>query len=474
MTAPTIKTDPKSSNSIQQKINQKADPINRNLEKRYKSLVEEAQLKDKINMFEAQKLIQQFDEKGIMDLNLIRSQKASESSLALIDTNKNDFSKTLNPYLPTISLVIVLIFLGWLKSINAYQKIYEFFLGENGLSQSLLEAMGKAKPKVSESQRFLHNKAFNEIRVLARAAIAIDNERFGQQEFLLFAKLRFCMNNNIKEYQSSSEYLSQFQAILQAQKSCILLNQIEMSCQGRKQQEFYHFVNQELLHLEDLEVIKTEINNRYLEVLPQIQTEEGRLKLESYIQDLYTLISYPQAIAFFRRFKTSDLASLQSIHKIANIIAGLKEQDVTDLRSLTFLTMNHYDDFEILGDMIAMTDADRSPDTYARLVQYIGLSYRYQESFVTFQLLIQKIREWYKPYQAIVQIRQAHPEGEYRQPQEFNREIPGLSLYLTYKNSLTDQKTGYSYIDFGEVTEQASMITLVSEATVPQKDSLLL
>lgn len=226
-----------------------------------------------------------------------------------------------------------------------------------------------------------------------------------------------------------------------------------MSCQGRKQQEFYNFVNQELLHLDDIEVIKTEINNRYLEVLPQLQTQEGRLKLEAYIQDLYALISYPQAIAFFQRFKTTDLAKLQSIHKLGNLIAGFKERDVTDLRTLTLMVMDNYDDFDVLGDMIEIREAHRSPDTYARLVQYLGLCYRYQDSFASFQLLIQKIQQWYKPYQTLLKIRQQHPPSVYRQPQEFEREIPGLSLYLKYKNSLTDQATGYSYIDFEEVTE---------------------
>ncbi|MGL5035781.1 MAG: hypothetical protein ACRC6M_18495 [Microcystaceae cyanobacterium] len=474
--SPAVKSPSDSIDSLRQelreRIKQGADPINKDLENRYKGLVEEAQLQDKISIFEAQKLIQQYDQKGVMDLKLLREEAALKKSLALINSPKNDFSLT--PYVPAISLVVVLLFLVWIKTINGYQKFYDFLLDdEKGLYITFLEAIGKAKPKVSESEKFLHNKAFNELRVLARGAIAVDNERFNKQEFLLFAKVQFCMRNGQKEYEGLAEYLKLFQAVLQAQKTCITLSQIEMSCQGSKQQRFYEFVNQELLNLDDQEVIKSQINNHLAEVSPQIYTEDGRLKLASYVQEMYELMEHPDAIAFFRKFKTTDLSNLQSIHKISTLIGGLREQEVTDLHTLIRLAMANYDDFEVLGEMIAMPEERRSPDAYGRVMQHMGLNNRYQESFGNFQLLLQKLQQWYKPYQTLIKIRQAHPVTEYRHPPEFGREIPGLSLFIKYKDSLTEQKIGYSYIDFEENNETAPSNLPDPEETLVQNQTNL-
>jgi hypothetical protein len=91
------------------------------------------------------------------------------------------------------------------------------------------------------------------------------------------------------------------------------------------------------------------------------------------------------------------------------------------------------------------------------MIQYIALIYRYQASFSKFQQLIQVIRQWYKPYRTILDIRKEHSPETHWQPQDFAKEIPGVSLYLKYKGSLTDQKTGYTYIDFGEELENSTI-----------------
>ncbi len=60
------------------------------------------------------------------------------------------------------------------------------------------------------------------------------------------------------------------------------------------------------------------------------------------------------------------------------------------------------------------------------------------------------MRQWYPYYQSIMGIRDEYSQKEYTIPKEFAQEIPGIELYHKYKNYLTDKKTGYTYIDFGE------------------------
>ncbi|MFM7381519.1 MAG: hypothetical protein ACKO1W_00435 [Microcystaceae cyanobacterium] len=458
---------------IQETIKKGADPINQDLEKRYRGMVEEAQLKDKITLFESQKLIEQFEKTGQMDLNLIRQAMAAKKQLGMVETPQATWSETLLPYAPAAGLVVLAGFLFWLKTIDAYHKLYQALLGNDGLYQTFLEKIGKAKPKVSESDVFLHNKAFNELRVLARAAIAADNERFSQQEFLLFSKIQFLFNNQIKEYAGLPAYLQAFNAVLEAQKSCVILSQLEMSCQGSKQQTFYQFVNQEVLELEDAGQIQQVITARLQEVSPQVMTEDGRLKLAAYVQEIVSLLAYPQAIDFYRQFKTTALDKLQSIHSLASVIKTLKEDSVMELINLIRLTMEYYDDFEVMGEMIGLPEDRRSPDTYGRMIQYLGLSYRYQDAYPKYQILLQKLQQWYKPYQTVSQIRRAHPPEQYRQPEEFSRSIPGLTLFLKYRNSLNEQKTSsYSYVSFDEDPGTSEPATLNSEemATVTARE----
>jgi len=88
------------------------------------------------------------------------------------------------------------------------------------------------------------------------------------------------------------------------------------------------------------------------------------------------------------------------------------------------------------------------------MLQYIGLSNRYQLSYAKFEELMGVIRKWMKPYVAVTGIREAHPEGEFKQPRAFSEPIPGIKVYEKYQNWLTDKRTGLTYVNFDD-TEAA-------------------
>jgi hypothetical protein len=112
--------------------------------------------------------------------------------------------------------------------------------------------------------------------------------------------------------------------------------------------------------------------------------------------------------------------------------------------------MVHYDDFDALGKIININGKQSSPDTYARILQYMALEKRHEKSYDQFEQLMNLMRKWYPFYQAIIGIREEYSDKDYRKPKDFTKEIPGLELYHKYKNYLTDKKTGYTYINFGE------------------------
>ncbi len=452
-----------------------AEPINKNLQKKYNTFIPRNETKDAINLVESNRLIEYFEKHGNFDKAFdpsFRSQistKKPVQSLGLLSETQNSWANTVNTvvnYSPLMGALLLGVGLWWLKTDERYKKLYEGIVGEEGLYQKFLEKIGKAKPKVSDSSLFLHNKALKEIRNFATTAFKIDSEKFGQEAFLLFAKIQFCLSNHVDEYAGLQENIELLQAALQAQQSYSTIHQIELSAHGSKQQEFYQYVYNLLKQSDDYSQLSQNIYNKLTELLPQIKTDEGKAVLERYSKAINELAESPFALKLFVKFKDYHLDDFSTLRTVSELISSLKGSEVENLKTLTYLVMAHYDDFEAIGQIIGITGRHSSPDTYARMFQYIGLSHRYQVSFIKFQQLVGVLKQWYKPYKLIVDIREEHPPESYRQPKDFQRDIPGLPLYVKYKNYLTDQKTGYTYIDFGEAIEETAHSTAELLTTV--------
>lgn len=445
-----------------------AEPINKNLQKRYDTIIPRSETKDTINLIESNRLIEYFEKHGNFDnafdpsFHSQTSTKKLSQTLGMLSETGNPWTNTLNTvvnYSPVMGILLLGVGLWWLKTDERYKKLYEGIVGEEGLYQKFLEKIGKAKAKVSDSSLFLHNKALKEARISAIASSKIDHEKFGKEDFLLFVKIQFCLSNQIDEYAGLQESIDLLQAALQAQQSYTTIHQIELSAQASKQQEFYQYVYALLKQSRDYRDFSQKIHHKLAEILPQIKTNAGKAVLESYCKAINELAESPFALELFVKFKDYHLDDFATLRTVAELISSLKGSDVASLKTLTYLVMAHYDDFEAIGQIIGITEKRSSPDTYARMFQYIALIHQYQASFAKFQQLVQSLKQWYKPYKLIVDIREEHPPESYRQPKDFQRDIPGLSLYLKYKNYLTDQKTGYTYMDFGEAIEETAHST---------------
>jgi hypothetical protein len=96
--------------------------------------------------------------------------------------------------------------------------------------------------------------------------------------------------------------------------------------------------------------------------------------------------------------------------------------------------MVDYDVFEKLGPILGFTRNERTPETYARMLQVIGLEKRHQISFVKFKELITLLKKWYKPYHSVTTIREEYPSEKYHQSKEFTEEIPGINIYKKYED----------------------------------------
>ncbi len=125
--------------------------------------------------------------------------------------------------------------------------------------------------------------------------------------------------------------------------------------------------------LKNIEKFNENISRKLTDILPYVKTDEGKYNLQVYAEELGRLSEDRFSLQLFSLFSKQQLQDFLILKSVAEIISTLKEQDVINLKALTCLVMVHYDDFESLGKIINITGKQSSPDTYARIIQYIAL-----------------------------------------------------------------------------------------------------
>lgn len=431
-----------------------ANPINNNLKNRYEGIIEKKL--DTLSIFKSYQIVKEIESGKTateIDVDELDNNDPNQQIAAILTSNNFGFNRNYqtveNFEFSPFSIILMTLVTGVI-AIQQKNVIVEVLFGENGISEQILNSLGLKKPKVSETDIFLHNRALKDAKTLAKLAQSVDNEKFSKHEFLLFAKIKFCLHHNQNEYQELKESIQLFKDAIKVQKSYQTISQIESMCQGIKQNEFYSYVYREMKTIDNLQTFHKRINSKLSEILPHVKTEEGKSNLQNYIQELSYVCQNEFMFNLFASFSQKQLEKFSILKSIAEVTDSLKGKDIIELKALTCLVMVHYDNFEILGEMINITGKKSSPDTYARIIQYIILEKRHQQSYDKFDQLMNAMRQWYPYYQSIVGLRDEYSQTEYTIPKDFTQEIPGIELYHKYKNYLTDKKTGYTYIDFGE------------------------
>ncbi|WP_373542495.1 hypothetical protein [Chamaesiphon sp.] len=99
------------------------------------------------------------------------------------------------------------------------------------------------------------------------------------------------------------------------------------------------------------------------------------------------------------------------------------------------LVMVKYDVFEKLGPIVGIPEQYNRPETYSKMLQYIGLKSRHESSYQKFQEFLLLLQQWEIHYQTILNVRAKYAAKEYRLPKEFTDRAPGFALYQKYKES---------------------------------------
>ena len=294
------------------------------------------------------------------------------------------------------------------------------------------------KPKVPEGSVKSHNKSFKEICLVGKKAEKINDEKFGNEEFLLLLSIKINISKGIEDYQRLNYGIELLSAAITARKSFLRLEQTELKYRSRKQQEFYRYVAEHLNEDVDREAFVQQIKQKQTEVLPSINSEEGKAAIDTYAEQIGILGKYPLGLKLLAMFKQRQMQGSTAIKNIADVVESLKGSSLISSDNLISPVLENYESFELLGPILGISEKESNPKIYAKILQVLGLTNRHEKAYGEFKQLVKLLKKWEKLERAIAVFRNEYTEDKYSIPPEFKEDIPGISTYQKYAKYLAD------------------------------------
>jgi hypothetical protein len=291
------------------------------------------------------------------------------------------------------------------------------------------------KPDILESDKFLHHRTFDKLAEITNEAQNINADKFGNTEFMTFFKIKSYIDRSIDEYANLDETIEMLKVAIATQNSFARIDSTESRYCSSTQQQLYKFVNSLLTQGLETSVFQAQVSQKLAEVLPLLKTEEGKAALEAYATEINKISEHAlglKLILLFKKYQLDDYSTLRSISDTINL---LDSEDLLNLDGLMLLVMVKYDVFEKLGPIVGIEEQFNRPETYSKMLQYIGLKSRHETSYQKFQEFLLLLKKWEVQYNSIVNVRQKYNAKEYHLPPEFSQEVPGLAIYQKYKDS---------------------------------------
>jgi hypothetical protein len=306
-------------------------------------------------------------------------------------------------------------------------------IGKNKMWSKLADRF--QKPQVLESDAFLHQRNFEKLSQLANQAENIHADKFGNTEFMTFFKIKSYIARSVGEYTNLDEIIELLKISIDTQNSFATIDSTESRHCSSSQQELYKFVN--LLYEQNLdhETFRERVELKLQEVLPKLKTDEGREVLQTYAKEVAKVARHRLAVKLLQSFKKYNLADYSILRSVANTINLLDGEDLLNLDGLMLLVMVKYEVFEKLGPIVGVAEEYNRPETYSKMLQYIGLKSRHEGSFEKFQEFLLTLKQWEIHYRTIGNVREKYDIKDYRLPKDFTAEVPGAALYQKYKDS---------------------------------------
>jgi hypothetical protein len=406
-----------------------ATDINNSIDRRYADLDDKNK---KISLAESEEIAKK----------LVNENTPNDTSI-LVSSSEFPLKENEIDYFSDNSFSLALLILGGIFSIPLILWFYKYLTSDPNTNSNFLPKIFNfsLRNSISDSVLFLHNRAFDKVEELANKAQSIDNEKFGNDEFSLFLKIKTSIKQGIGEYKGLSQSAKMLEVAVAAQTNFIALEQTEFRFRSRTQQQFYDYISKLLAQNSSSNEFKDKVQKKFNELLPLLRSDEGRVALEAYIRDLHKISEHELGLKLLSLFKEYNLNDYSILKTISDLLERMEGQDTIDLKALSAVVMYNYEVFEKLGQIVGLSGTKSNPDNYAKLLQYIALARRYQISYPKFEEMLGFLQEWVKPYQSLIAIRHEYNNGNYNLPKDFYRPVPGINLYEKYKSHLIEKSS---------------------------------
>lgn len=302
--------------------------------------------------------------------------------------------------------------------------------------RTLIEAITASvfKELIPESTIFLHDRALGEVSKIAPSIERLHDEKFGSPEFILLLDIRSSFLKGIQGYEGLEESSEILKVALEAKDSFLKIEATEFKYRSSNQQKLYeevfNLLSQNITKQQFQEQVQLSAQN----TVPKLKTEEGKNAIEAYSQELKSLASnHELGLRLLYLFKQSDLADFSVLKKISELVTSFKKEELHNYKQILVEVKLKYELFEKLGHIIKVPEKQNNPDTYAKIIQYIALMNKHQNSYIQFEQLLYQLDKWETPYQTLKTLREEYPKTAYKQPKSFREKIPAFPLYQQYK-----------------------------------------
>lgn len=307
--------------------------------------------------------------------------------------------------------------------------------GDKSMLEKLQQAIHQDYEQIPEEVIEHYHRVMGEVRLLAPIAKALDNEKFNNQEFIFFLKIISQFNQKDGELFSLKHYVTLFRVAIEAKNSFLKIEDIELFYRSLKQQEFYQFVNLKLEENLSSHQFIQGLEKKIVAILPEIKSEEGKQALITYKTTIEKVASQDElGLRLLYLFKKYELKDYSLLRIISDMIVYLQNRNLQDFNDMLILVQVNETTFEQLGRIIEIPLHKKTKENYAKMLQYVALRQKYQNTYIQFQRLVEILYQWHNFYEILIGIREQYPSSKFDQPTAFSKEIPGESIYFKYHN----------------------------------------
>ncbi|MGY6528360.1 MAG: hypothetical protein ACXITR_00380 [Cyanobacterium sp.] len=334
----------------------------------------------------------------------------------------------------------------------------EIFPSENNTSSD-----SPHKENVPESAVSLHNQLFSELKILTSIAKTLDSDYLNQSDFKFFLHIRASFAQNSGEYEGLEDSAELLRVAIAAQSIFLKIEQTELRYRSSKQQAYYDYVLQILTEeFEEADIEKEEDNGiltnqkkaptktvysptqfkeklkiKSEEINATIKSEEGKIAINDYAESVAQLATERDlGLRLLYLFKRTDIKDLSILKVLSDMVNYLQSKDLRKTNAVIDLVRKNQEIFLQVSRIIGLPKSKETLENYALILQYLGLSKKHEQNSDQYFRLMEVMGQWANLYNMIESNRSEYPAKQYNLPSEYQKEIPGVDIYLKHEDMI--------------------------------------